>query len=52
MIGKKPATCKECDGEGRIWGARTNDPSERERWLGECDRCHGTGYEPEEGEEE
>lgn len=38
--------CRECLGEGIIYGCATNDPGEKEKSR-ECDRCNGDGYEPE-----
>ena len=49
---RAPLLCRECDGLGRIWGTRNNNPYERERDLGECDHCEGSGYEPEPEDEQ
>ena len=44
---RKPSTeCRECDGEGMIYGFATIDPGEKENSK-ECPRCDGSGHEPE-----
>ena len=43
--------CRECLGEGVIYGFGTNDPGEKEK-SAECPRCDGDGWEPEPEKEE
>lgn len=34
--------CHHCNGDGRVFGHTTINPSEKERWL-ECSECGGSG---------
>jgi|VirMetMinimDraft_7_1064189.scaffolds.fasta_scaffold424846_2 DnaJ-class molecular chaperone len=45
MTARHAMLCRDCEGNGQIWAQSLVNPSDRPSWE-ECQRCHGTGYEP------
>lgn len=44
MINPPTRPCPHCDGEGRVYGYFTINPSEREHYR-TCDECDGRGWD-------